>query len=143
MTSPIKSIFSNLPNLNQNATKGGTSQAGPGPGGMLTPDPTPEADEARTNADLKRRQEATNQGDGMEFSKTREQHPDEISTDEATSIIQEVLRCGSDEYRKILEVDESYENIYVEADDILVAFQDRGQMVHPNFNKYKDAEKAF
>jgi hypothetical protein len=62
----------------------------------------------------------------MEFSKTREQHPDEISIDKVTSIIQEVLRCGSDEYRKILEVDESYENIYVEADNILVAFQDRG-----------------
>jgi len=81
-----------------------------GPGGISTPEASEGPDEARNKADERRRQENSSQGtegDGAGFATTKDQHPDdddagnESSTAEDAGIIQEVLKCGNDEHRKI------------------------------------------
>lgn len=58
-------------------------------------------------------------------------------------MIKEVLKCGKDEYRKILGVKESYDDAYKKEVDILDTIFERRMRAYPKYNKYKDAETAF
>lgn len=149
----VDNITASLDKWKLNATKEG-GRATRGRNGVMTPEATPAPDTERNKADEKRRQENTSkeaQGDEDSFSTSKEQHPgpndndteDEDSTGEETDIIQEVLKCGNDEHRKILRIEESYEDPYLEEKAVLDAFWERGEEAHPKNNQHKNAEKAY
>jgi hypothetical protein len=55
----------------------------------------------------------------------------------------DILKCGRDEHLKVLGINERYRNLYEGEEAIEQATWKRGMETHPEYNKGKNAQKAF
>lgn len=117
----------------------------------ITPEATPEPEVARNEAEDRRREEEEEQPTNSDSNPTANDQPlndnDKGGTGDTSGgegdMIQDILKCGKDEHRKVLGISESYTNLYEEEKAIEEATWKRGTDTHPKYNKGKDAQKAF
>lgn len=113
---------------------------------------TPEPDEERNNFERARLQAAnqstaentsTQLNDAANESESdSESEVFDVALEQVTAVI-EVMKCDPKEYHKILGAKDTHETKEQEREDIVNAFRKRGALTHENFNKHKDAKKAF
>jgi hypothetical protein len=111
-------------------------------GQMMTPEPTPEPEDARNEADRGRRQE---QGEEEEEQSTNSES-DAAANSAAGGggdVIQDILQCGEGEHLKVLGITKSYSDPYEQEQAIEWSTWQRGTDTHPKYNHKKDAQKAF
>ena len=113
-------------------------------GGMITPEATPDPDNARIEADRRRREEEEKSSDSQNEATVNQEDSNAGSTSAGDDdVIQSILKCGKDEHRKVLRIDDNYENKSKEEAAIKRAVWKRGTDTHPKYNKQKDAQQAF
>ncbi|KAJ9655779.1 hypothetical protein H2201_008729, partial [Coniosporium apollinis] len=119
--------------------------------GLATPEATPGPDPARNKADKAPQAEGSNAPASQPKVPNQEDESDDESDDEAnstpskeqTEMVQEVLKYGKKEYRRILGVNDNYNTQKEEKEEVLKAFRKRGTLTHSDYNTDKNAEKAF
>jgi hypothetical protein len=117
-------------------------------GPTITPEATPEPEDARNKADERRGKEEGKSADSESDPTANGQHDNDTSDAPESSagegdVIKYILKCGRDEHHKVLGISESYPNQYEEEKAIEQATWKRGTDTHPKYNKGKDAQKAF
>ena len=136
--------------------------------GLATPEGTPAPDDARTDADIARRQAESQSANAQqdppkpsEESRTgpegrsehgngenkedeeSEEEEEKPATKEQIEAVGRVMKCGKKAYREILGVKDTYANENEGRQEVLDAFRELGCLVHSNYNDDKQAKKAF
>ncbi|KAJ9646381.1 hypothetical protein H2199_002430 [Coniosporium tulheliwenetii] len=132
-------------------TAGTASINSPNLGGKQTETRYPGPDPARNKADKAPQAEGSNAPASQPKVPNQEDESDYESDDEAnstpskeqTEMVQEVLKYGKKEYRRILGVNDNYNTQKEEKEEVLKAFRKRGTLTHSDYNTDKNAEKAF